>query len=92
MIVLYCTILPNLGQHTNLGRMYVPNSISSVLPLTEGGIPNKSKLVLEVYKLCYRYRLCKNINYFLISRDLLELHFSLLHHATNEMVLDLNMI
>lgn len=71
-------------------RMSVHDVISSMLPLNERGVLNKSKLVPEVYKLRIGQRLCKNISNLLISRNIMELHGSLLHHVMNEVVLDLN--
>lgn len=49
--------------------------------LNKGGILNHSKLVLEVYKLHPRLRLCENVSNLLVHRNVLEPHYSLLYHS-----------
>lgn len=61
----------------DIGRISIHDVISWTLPLTETNTLNKSKIVPEVYKILSGQRLCKYISDMLISRDILEIHFSL---------------
>lgn len=70
--------------------MSIHDVISWALPLTETNILNKSKIVPEVYKILSGQRLSKYISDMPISRDILEIHFSLLHYVMNELIIDLD--
>ena len=76
---------------TNLGECLL-DAETSTLPLSEGDILHHAKLVSEVFKLHSRQRLGENVRNLLISRYIMELHCSLLHHVSDEVIFDLNMI
>jgi hypothetical protein len=65
---------------------------NSSLPLTREVILNHTNLVSKVHKLHSRHRLAQRVCYLLICSDILKLHFSLLHHISDIMVLDLDML
>jgi len=69
-----------------------PNVETSTLPLNEGDIMYHTKLVSEVYKLFPRQRLGENAHNILICGYVLELYCSLLHHVSNEVIFDLNVL
>ena len=51
-----------------------------------------TKILLEVLKLHLIQWLRQYINYLFLHRNMLELHFSLLHHIPNIVILDLDML
>ena len=52
----------------------------------------KTKLLPEVLKLQYGKWLCPHINYLFVSRKILDLHCSPLHHIPHIVILDLDML
>ena len=51
-----------------------------------------TKLIPEVFKLFPSQWLCQHIIYLFICRNILELHYSLLHHIPDIVILDLYML
>jgi len=65
---------------------------TSTLPPSEGDILRHSKLVSKLYKLHSRQRLGENVCNFVICGYVLELHYSLLHHVSDEVIFDLHVL
>ena len=51
-----------------------------------------NKLLLEVLKLHPSQWLCQYISYLFLCRTILELHYSSLHHISDIVILDLDML
>ena len=66
--------------------------MDSSLPL--GGNLNleNTKILPEVFKLHYGQWLSQHISYMFVSRNMLEIHCSSLHHIPNIVILNLNML
>jgi hypothetical protein len=76
---------------TNLEKC-MPDVETSTLPLREGHILHHTKIVSEVYKLHPRQRLDENVSNLLICGYVRELYCSLLHHVSDEVIFDLNVL
>ena len=76
----------SLGQinMTILGEC-LPNAKTSTIPFSEGEIMHHSKIA-EVYKLRPRQTLGENVHNLLICGCVPELHYSLLHHVSGEVL------
>lgn len=64
----------------------------STLPLNEGDILHHAKLVPEVKKLHHGQRLGHNVRNLLIYGYVLEPNCSLLHHVSDEVISNFNML
>ena len=72
---------------------YLSEWISDLsLPLGRDLDLENTKLLPEVLKLHYGQWLHQHISYMIIHRNILELHCSSLHHITNIVILDLDML
>jgi hypothetical protein len=83
----------SLGQIsiTNLGEC-LPDVEISTPPISKGDILHHAKLVSEVFKLLSRQRLGENVFNLPICGYVVELHCSLLHHVSDDVIFDLNML
>ena len=53
---------------------------------------NNTKLLLEVFKLHSGQWLCQHISYLFVHHNILEFHYSPLHHILDILILDLDML
>ena len=66
--------------------------MKSLLPLGGNLDLENTKLLLEVLKLHSSQWLSQHINYLLVHHNILELHYSPLHHILDIVILDLDML
>ena len=75
------------------------NPLTMLEWLTDSSLPfggkldmENTKLLHEVLKLHSSQWLCQHISYLFVCRNILELHYSFLHHIPNIVILDLDML
>ena len=66
--------------------------MDSSLPLGGNLDLENTKLLPEVFKLHSGQWICQQISYLFIYHNILELHFSSLHHIPDIVIFDLNML
>ena len=66
--------------------------IDSSLPLGGNLDLENTKLLLEVFKLHSGQWFSQHISYLFVHHNILELHFSSLHHIPNIVIFDLDML
>ena len=66
--------------------------LDSSLPLRRDLDLENTKILLEVLKIHSSQWLCQHINYMFIHRNILELHYSPLHHIPDIVILDVDML
>ena len=65
---------------------------NSSLPLGRNLDMENTKLLPEVLKLHSGHWLCQHISYLFVHHNILELHYSPLHHIPDIVILDLDML
>ena len=63
-----------------------PDVITSTLRLNKGGIIHHTNLILDVFELLHRYRLCHHIYNRLLSIYILKFYHTFLDHVSNEVI------
>ena len=72
--------------------MSIHVGVISAIPLNERGNLHKPQLVFEVHELLPGEQIRQKVSFLLINGDVLEPHYSPLHHVMDVVVLDLNML
>ena len=75
------------------------NPLTMLKWLTDSSLPfggnldlENTKLLPEVFKLHFGQWLCQHISYLFVHHNILELHYSPLHHIHDIVILDLDML